>query len=107
MRHTQKYGENVFYIQKKTVSILTIPHVYLDFAPSCQKKSEIGEPPLQNKFVRPLKKEKKLSSFFLFSPQPKLFIPQEENKFWEKLQGNGDTMRMGWNIQCLPPRDFF
>ena len=30
------------HIQRKTVSILTIPHVYLDLAPPCQKKSEIG-----------------------------------------------------------------
>ena len=34
-------GENVSYLEK-TVSILTITHVYLDLAPSCQKKSEIG-----------------------------------------------------------------
>ena len=34
------------HIQRKTESILTIPHVYLDLAPPCQKKSEIGQPPL-------------------------------------------------------------
>ena len=33
------------HIQRKTVSILSLPHVYLDLAPPCQKKSEIGYPP--------------------------------------------------------------
>ena len=30
------------HIQRNTISILNIPHVYLDLAPPCQKKSEIG-----------------------------------------------------------------
>ena len=33
------------HIQGKTVSILTIPHIYLDLAPHCQKKLKLATPP--------------------------------------------------------------